>query len=89
MVFIQWCESTKFSVVWCWKGGLLIFIGFLSLKNGVGVGSNTKAKLLSLWMVLLFGRRINLKHLQIVEDSKVVAEWFNGTGKLQVISLEA
>jgi len=49
-----------------------------------GLGTNTRAKLLGVSETLHLASRINIVDIQIIEDSKIVIDWFNNKGKLQV-----
>jgi len=46
------------------------------MLNG-GQGTNTKAELLGAWASLILARRINIKDLLLLEDSKVIIDWIN------------
>ena len=46
----------------------------IRLKFGVGLGSNTKALLLSLWGLLWFAKRRRVHHIKMVGDSKSVID---------------
>jgi ribonuclease HI len=52
-----------------------------------GPGTNTRAELLGAWATLHLASRLNIDELQIYGDSKIVIDWMNNKGKLQVISL--
>jgi hypothetical protein len=55
----------------------------LKLLNGnvfllglnVGSGTNSKAELLGLWVLLFFSRVQKLEHLQVYGDSKLMIDW--------------
>ena len=52
-----------------------------------GPGTNTREKLLGVWDIINLASRFNIKALQIFGDSKIIFDWLNRKGKLQVISL--
>jgi ribonuclease HI len=52
-----------------------------------GPGTNTREKLLGVWATLNLAARLNIDALQVFGDSKIVIDWLNYRGKLQVISL--
>jgi ribonuclease HI len=52
-----------------------------------GPGSNTRAELLGVWATLHLETRLNIEVLQIFGDSRIIIDWLNSRGKLQVISL--
>ena len=56
------------------------------LRMVVGKGTNTKAKLLSLWGLLWFAQKKNILVLQVLGDSKVIVDFANDAH--QVHSLE-
>ena len=46
----------------------------VKLRMNVGKGSNTRAKLLTLWWLLWFGNKRGIFDIQIVGDSKAVID---------------
>lgn len=42
------------------------------IKLELGVGTNTKEEVLALWMVLFYGKNLNLYQLQVVGNAKIV-----------------
>jgi ribonuclease HI len=50
-------------------------------------GTNTRAELLGVWATLILATRLDMKDLQVYGDSKIVIDWLNCRGNLQVISL--
>jgi ribonuclease HI len=52
-----------------------------------GPDTNTKAELMGAWASLLLATRLNLFDFQLLGDSKIVIDWLNSKGKLQVSSL--
>jgi len=55
--------------------------------NG-GPGTNTKAKLLGAWALLLLASRLSIMEIHIQGDSKIIIDWLKGKGRLQVAALE-
>lgn len=53
-----------------------------------GIGSNTKTKLLGVWVTLLLASRYNILDLHVRRDSKIIIDWLNKKGKLQIAALE-
>jgi len=53
-----------------------------------GTGTNTKAELLGVWATLLLAKKWNNQRIHKLGDSKVVIDWLNHKGKLQVIDIE-
>ena len=53
-----------------------------------GAGSNTKVEFLGVWATLLLTTRHTILELQVPGDSKIIIDWLNNNGKLQVIALE-
>ena len=47
-----------------------------------GSSTNIRAKLLGAWATLHLASRLNIKVLQILEDSRIVIEWLNNKSKL-------
>lgn len=58
------------------------------LDLGFGKGTNTRAELLALCVLLLFALKKNITTIQVVGDSKLIIDWLNQVCKLQVINLE-
>jgi ribonuclease HI len=54
-----------------------------------GPGTNTRAELLGACDTLHLATRLNIDHLQLVDDSKVIIDWLNLNDKLQSITLVA
>jgi ribonuclease HI len=54
----------------------------------VAARSNTKAELLGVWATLLLASRHNIMDLHVRGDSKIIIDWLNKKGKLQVTALE-
>jgi len=52
-----------------------------------GPGTNTREELLGVWATLHLASKLNIKDIQIIGDSKIVIDWLNNKGKLQVSSL--
>jgi ribonuclease HI len=53
-----------------------------------GPGTNTRAELLGVWALLTLASRLSISDLLVQGDSKIVIEWLQGKGRLQVVSLE-
>jgi len=47
-----------------------------------GKGTNTREKLLRVWVTLTLARRLHIVDMQIMGDSKIVIEWLNKKGNL-------
>jgi len=62
---------------------------FFLLKLGVGLGSNTQAELMALYALLYFGRDKGIQRLQVVGDSKVIVDCFQGKAHLDSLILTA
>ena len=61
---------------------------YLYLKIGCGLGTNTRSKLLTLWVLLVFSKYIGLPYLNIRGDSFVIINWFNGKDTLSALELD-
>ena len=60
-------------------GGMALFLGekhYFHLQLRASVGTNTRVELLALWGLLFFARSKGILSLQVVEDSKVIINWF-------------
>jgi ribonuclease HI len=70
-------------------GGLLRISknSYYSWTFNCGPGTNTRAELLGVWATLHLASRLNIEDIQIIGDSKIVIDWLNNKGKLQVSSL--
>jgi ribonuclease HI len=53
-----------------------------------GPGTNTREKLLGVWETLILASRLYITELQVFGDSRIVIDWLNNKGNLQVISLD-
>jgi hypothetical protein len=53
-----------------------------------GPGTNTRAELLGVWETLILASRLHISDLQVFGDSRIIIDWLNYKGKLQVISLD-
>ena len=51
-----------------------------------GLGSNTKAEILSLFGLLFIASHFGVSDISIFGDSKIIIDWLNGLSNLQVIS---
>jgi len=52
-----------------------------------GFGTNTKEELLGSWENLIMAVRLNIEVIQVIGDAKIIIEWLNDKGKLQISSL--
>jgi ribonuclease HI len=50
-------------------------------------GTNIRVELLGAWATLHLASRLNIEHLQLIGDSRVIIDWLNHKGKLQTITL--
>jgi ribonuclease HI len=50
-------------------------------------GTNTRVELLGLWASLTLAHRLNLAHLHVLGDSKIVIDWINQNCNLKVTNL--
>lgn len=62
--------------------------GIYSIKMNCGTGRNTKGELMTLWSLLFFALHKQVTCLQLIEDSKVIVDWFLYKNNLQGISLQ-
>jgi ribonuclease HI len=88
---IAWFDGTSQNVgLHCGAGGLIKRLDHTKITwtFNCGAGSNTKAELLGVWATLLLATRHNILELQVMGDSKIIIDWLNNKGKLQVIALE-
>jgi ribonuclease HI len=53
-----------------------------------GTGSNTKAELVGAWATFAMEKLLNIHHIQIFGDSKVVIEWLKQKYNLQAVNIE-
>jgi len=51
-------------------------------------GSNTKAEFLGAWATLSIAKLLDIHHIRILGDSKVVVDWLKQKGNLQDINIE-
>ena len=59
----------------------------LSFKLGCGPSTNTRAKLLAFWTLLLVAQKLGLPYLHIYGDSSVIINWANNRASLSSIEL--
>jgi ribonuclease HI len=59
----------------------------ISFKAVVGEGTNNRAELYALWLLMRPAFEKGLEQLQILGDSKLVISWENGKNNLQNLSL--
>jgi ribonuclease HI len=74
----------------CGAGGSLKIIDALDVRwfFNCGEGSNTKAELVGAWASLSIAKLLDIQHIQVLGDSKVVVEWLKQNGNLQAINIE-
>jgi hypothetical protein len=53
-----------------------------------GGGTNSKAELLGIWASLTLANYLDIHRLQAFGDSKVIIEWLNDRGKLDICAIE-
>jgi ribonuclease HI len=53
-----------------------------------GGGTNTREELLGAWVVLTLAHRLSITDIHVIGDSKIVIDWLNNIGSLQVISID-
>jgi len=58
------------------------------LTLNCGGGTNTRAELLGAWAILTLAQRLSITDIHIMGDSKIVIDWLNDIGSLQVISID-
>jgi hypothetical protein len=76
----------------CWFDGAAQENGILSGAGGIikisgntiyrwtfncGMGTNTRAELLGVWASLSLAHRLDIDHLHVLGDSKIVIDWLN------------
>jgi len=54
----------------------------------IGSGTNIRAELLALWVMLFLCKKLELVDVHIAGDSKMVVDWFNQKAKLHVMTLQ-
>jgi ribonuclease HI len=54
-----------------------------------GLGTNTRAERMGVWASLILATRLSITYLHVLGDSKIVIDWLNQKGALQVVSLES
>jgi ribonuclease HI len=69
-------------------GGLIKINDKTSIKwtFNCGPGTNTREEFLGVWATLLLATRLHITNLQVFGDSKIIIDWCNSRGKLQVQS---
>ena len=53
-----------------------------------GGGTNSKAELMGIWATLTLANHLVIHRLQAFGDSKVIIEWLNDRGKLDICTIE-
>jgi ribonuclease HI len=74
----------------CGAGGSLKIIDGSVVRwfFNCGEGSNTKAELVGAWESLSIAKILEIQHVHILGDSKIVIEWLKHNGNLQAINIE-
>jgi hypothetical protein len=62
---------------------------FFKAHFDVGVGTNTKEKLLGLWGLLSIANGCHIEDLMVVGDSRVVIDWMDGKSQLEALNLRS
>jgi hypothetical protein len=75
----------------CGAGGKIVINNSTSYSwtFNCGKGSNTKAELLGAWASLILASRLSLQDLLMLGDSRIVIDWLNKRGAIQVAALES
>jgi ribonuclease HI len=60
---------------------------FFKAYFAIGVGSNTKTKLLGLWDLLSIANGCHIEYLMVTSDLRVVIDWMDGKYQLEVLNL--
>jgi ribonuclease HI len=53
-----------------------------------GGGTNTRVELMGAWVVLTLAQRLSITDIHVIGDSKIIIDWLNNIGSLQVITIE-
>jgi hypothetical protein len=75
--------ATQRSGTLCGAGGLIRTNknSFFRWTFCCGPGTNTRAELLGAWATLHLASRLNIEHLQMIDDSRVIIDWLNHNGQ--------
>ena len=60
---------------------------FVSIKYGARTGTNNRAELYALWILLKVTQDQHVKNLQVLGDSKMLIEWENGRNQITNLEL--
>jgi ribonuclease HI len=76
--------------LYCGAGGMIKTVDNIVYRWNIncGIGNNTKAELMGIWETLTLSNHISLPRLQAFVDSRVIIEWLNDRGKLDVFPIE-
>jgi ribonuclease HI len=72
-------------------GGIVINLSYQHVFHfhlGEGTRTNTRAKLLTLWDLLVFEKEKEFQRIQIARDSVVIVKWFQGVYSIEPLALE-
>ena len=74
--------------MWCRNCAKMSRGGIYSIKMNFGTRTNTRRELLALWSLMFFALHKHVTFLQLIEDSKLIVDWFSYKNNLQGISLQ-
>jgi ribonuclease HI len=74
--------------VWSWRSDQVTDHTIIKWTYNCGEGTNSKVELLGAWATLTLATRLHILDLQVLGDSRIIIDWLNNKGKLQVIALE-
>jgi ribonuclease HI len=74
----------------CGAGGVIKISEILIYRwfFNCGGGTNSKAELLGIWASLFLANFLGIQRMQAFGDSKVIIEWLNEKGKLDIVAIE-
>jgi ribonuclease HI len=87
---VAWFDgATQANGILSGVGGVIKLSGNICYRwtLNCGPGTNTRAELLGVWASLILATRLDIDQLQVLGDSKIVIDWLNNRGTLQVTSL--
>jgi ribonuclease HI/probable phosphoglycerate mutase len=90
LAYVGWFDgATQANGILSGAGGVIKLPGNTTYKwtLNCGLGTNTSAELLGVWASLTLAKRPGIDQLQVLGDSKIVIEWLNYRGNLQVTPL--
>jgi hypothetical protein len=67
--------------------GLMIVL-LINGPSTLALGQTIESELLGVWVTLFLAIRLHITDLQIIGDSKIIIDWCNGNGRLQILALE-